>query len=271
MTLAAAVTWIRAGKGTAALDRLFIYCLRMVHCPTLEQKSAEIDYTAVWEDAAVGLIAIAARLATAIWRTITLSVDGQTRAPVAQIVASVLSLAQWALRYFVLDRGCEAPLTKLGGSTALVDATTAVMLGFSQAPLFVSSINRFDPTARLLTALLITTMTIHRCLFATACVGLLYGVSTDDASQKGSRFSREYVAIVLFALVAWLLQAASVAILLADVFAVPLAHSISRGYAGGWLEVAVAVYMGISAVGLPQLLRTVQHVAEEPIGRRAEK
>jgi hypothetical protein len=286
MTLAAAVTWIRAGKGTASLDRLFLHCLRMAYCPLLEQSAGEVpEYVVVWEDAVVGFAALAARLATAIWRTVSLSVDGQLRTPIAQLIASVLSLVQWFLRYFVLDRKCEAPLTKLGGSTALVDATTAVMLGFAEPPLFVSSISRFDPTARLLTALLITTMTLHRCLFATSCCGLLWAVATDDVGKpvdlpsslralpgatnavSAARFAPEYVPYVLFALIAWILQTCSVAILLADIFCVPLAHSMSRSIAGGWGELAMVIFVGTTATGMPQMLRTVLFVAKDPVVR----
>ena len=290
MTLAAAVTWIRAGKGTASLDRLFMYCLRMAYCPFLELKNPEdrVEYVVVWEDATVGFFAIAARLAVSIWRTITLIIDGQGRAPIAQLVASVFSFAQWFLRYFVLDRHCEAPLTKLGGSTALIDATTAVMLGFAEPPLFVSSISRFDPTARLLTALLITTMTLHRCLFATSCCGLLWAVATDDNNKPvdfasslrvapgasggvaTNRFSAEYVPYIAFALVAWLLQTASVAILLADVFCVPLAHSMSRSIAGGWGELGMVIFVATTATGMPQMMRTVQYVAQDPVGKRTD-
>lgn len=314
MTLAAAVVWIRAGKGTASLDRLFMHCLRMAHYPSiaLETLKDKVESTIVWEDGIVGFVAIAARFATAIWRMFSLSVDGQLRAPTAQLIASVLSLVQWTLRYFVLQSEREAPLTKLGGSTALIDATTAVMLGFAEPPLFVSSINRFDPTARLLTALLITTITLHRCLFATSCCGLLWAMETDDAQKnnpprgtngqtrgqhsfievgpliiplerkdcedksmrrewRSAPCSGLYQVFVVFALVAWILQTWSVAILLADVFAVPLAHSMSRSIAGGWQELAMVIFMAITATGLPQLMRTLEYVAEEPIVHNGDR
>jgi len=286
MTLAAAVTWIRAAKTTSSLDRLFMYCLRMAHCPVLNPEP--VEFHIVWEDGVIGLLAVIARIATAIWRIVTLTVDGQIRAPVAQLVAGVLSFLQWFLRYFVLDRKCEPPLTKLGGSTALVDATCAVMLGFAEPPLFVSSVSRFDPTARLLTALLITTMTLQRCLFSTACCGLLWAVATDDSRKplempptlrilpgavgavSQERFAPEYIPYVLFALVAWILQTCSVAILLADVFCVPLAHSMSRGLACGWGEIASAIFVATAAAGMPQLLRTLQYIAQDPVGKPQE-
>ena len=92
----------------------------------------------------------------AVWRIDTLQHDNQSRAAVFQLVAGGLSLLQWFTRYFILQRQCESPLTKLGGSTAMIDAATAVMLAFSEPPLLVSSLGRFDPTARLLTAMLLT-------------------------------------------------------------------------------------------------------------------
>ena len=285
MTLAAAVTWIRAAKTTSSHDRLFMYCVRMAHCPVLDAEP--VDRIVIWEDAVIGLAAVVARIAVAVWRTVTLSVDGQLRAPFAQLLAGVLSFAQWVLRYFVLDRKCEAPLTKLGGSTALIDATCAVMLGFAEPPLFVSSVSRFDPTARLLTALLITTMTLQRCLFSTACCGLLWAVASDDARKPvdissmrmfpgatgaaaTDRFAPEYIPYVLFALLAWLLQTCSVAVLLADVFCVPLAHSMSRSIAGGWTEIAMAIFMATAAGGMPTMVKTLTYIAQDPVGKKPE-
>lgn len=288
MTLAAAVTWIRANKSTASLDRLFMFCLRMAHCPVLNHNS--LDGTAVLEDATIGLIAAATRIGVAIWRITTLAVDGQLRAPVAQLVAGVLSVGQWVTRYAVLDRHCETPLTKLGGSTALIDATCAVMMGFAEPPLLVSAIGRFDPTARLLTAMLVTTMTLQRCLFASACCGLLWAVASDDvnqpmaltrsgvglrgvgvAAEASHRFSAAYVPIILAGLVAWFLQTASVAILLADVFCVPLAHSMSRSISDGWGELAMAIFMATAAAGMPTMLRTLQYIAQDAVGKNPDE
>jgi hypothetical protein len=282
MTLAAAVTWMRATKSTSSHEQLFLHCVRMAHCPTLDTET-DVDSSAVFEDALVGATAIAARVSVALWRVVTLGADGQLRAPVTQLLAGILSLVQWVLRYFVLDRRCEAPLTKLGGSTALVDATCAVMLGFAQPPLYVTSISRFDPTARLLTALLIGTLTFQRCLFGAACCGLLWSVAASDvrkpielppalvirpgvvAPKVSERFAPEYVPIALLALLMWLLQTASVAILMADIFCTPFAHSLSRALSSGWLEVSFTAFTATAASGLPQLLRTLGFLAQTPV------
>lgn len=288
MTLAAAVTWIRAAKSTSSLDRLFMHCVRMAHCHALEAES--VDEVVVLEDAAIGLVALSTRVGVAIWRIVTLLPDGQLRAPLSQVVASVLSFVQWFIRYFVLERKCEAPLTKLGGSTALVDATCAVLMGFAEPPLMQTSLGKFDPTARLLTALLITTLTLQRCLFSSACCGLLYAVASEDASKpiefaaaarvgpggavlpsSPGRFDSAYVPYVIFGLVSWLLQTASVAILMADVFCVPLAHSMSRSLAGGWGEIAMCLFAATAAAGMPTMMRTLQFIAQEPVGKQTSE
>lgn len=268
MVLAAAVTWIRSAKATASVPRLFLHCVRAAHCPILNDDT--LHGTVVLEDQLVGLIAVGARIGVSLWRTMTLMEDGILRAPIAQLIASGLSLLLWAIRYFALDRMCETPLTKLGGSTALVDATTAVLLAFAQSPLFVSSSGRFDPTARLLTSLLVVTMTLPRCLFAVACCATLWAVASEESSLRPAAahvFTREYAALALLALVAWLLQTASLGILVADVFATPLAFSNSRTYEGGSAELSMAIFSALVASGLPGLLRTVEMVAETPVRR----
>lgn len=284
MTLAAAVTWVRAAKSTSSHDRLFMFCIRTARCHM--GTGENIDKVVVWEDALIGFAAWAARLGVSIWRVASLWHDGLVRAPMAQLIASVLSCLQWVIRYLVLESRCEAPLTKLGGSTALIDATCAVMLGFAEPPLLVSSSGRFDPTARLLTALLITTMTLQRCLFATACCGLLWAVAREDSrylespqirmlpggapggigvTQHVAHFGREYGPILFFASIAWVLQTCSVSILLADVFCTPLAYSMSRMLEGNWSELSMSIFFAITAASLPQMMRTAQRVAEDAV------
>jgi hypothetical protein len=287
MTLAAAVTWIRAAKSMSSVDRLFMHCVRMTHCPGLIPRT--LDAAVVFEDALIGLIAVVARLGVSVWRLSGLWDDGQGRAAIAQIVAAGLSLGQLLVRYLMLKRECETPLTKLGGSTALVDATCAVMMGFAEPPLLVGAIGRFDPTARLLTAMLVSTMTLQRCLFATACCALLFATASEDVQKPavvppplfiapgeqpprgGSGFDFAYVPIIFFGLVAWILQTASVAILMADVFCVPLAYSMTRSFACGWQEVAMAIFTATAAAGLPALMLTLKNIAEDGVGKKKEE
>ena len=272
MILAAAVVWVRAAKATSSIRVLVMHCLRAAYCG-LHPSSLSSSETSVREDAVIGLIAIGARLGVTMWRMLTtLFLDGQPRVLVLQLVASVVSFALWFLRYFVLERACETPLTKLGGSTALVDATTAVMLGFSEPPLFVSSVERFDPTARLLTALLIATITSHRCLFSTTCCGVLAAViSSEDGTTARQAFDKDFLKYVIFAFVGWLVQTSSVAVLMVDLFCVPLAHSMVRSQASTWEELALAIFLGTFACSLPQLLKTLKLIAEEPVVQSENK
>lgn len=266
MLLAAAVVWVRAAKATSSISILFMHCLRASYCG-LMPSAPEFNETVVREDAAIGFIAIFARLGVTLWRmSTTLLFDGQPRVLLLQLVASTVSLVLWILRYFVLERACETPLTKLGGSTALIDATTAVMLGFSEPPLFVSSVERFDPTARLLTALLISTVTAHRCLFSTTCCGMLAAViSSEDNHVAKQAFDKSFLKYVAFAFAGWLLQTTSVAVLMVDLFCVPLAHSMVRSQASGWQELSLALFVGTFACSLPQLLKTLSLIAEESV------
>ena len=290
MTLAAAVVWIRAAKSTASHDTLFMHCARLAHCGDIRD-SETISEAAVWEDALIGLVAIAARVAVAVWRVDTLQHDGQARAAICQLVAGGMSLLQWFVRYFVLQRHCESPLTKLGGSTAIVDASTAVMLAFSEPPLLVSSLGRFDPTARLLTALLLTIVVVQRCAFAAACCGLLWAVAIHDgANYKPSnvrwrvnglfgtpspdgrepRFGAAYVPILLAAAICWVAQAGAVGVLLADVFATPLAFSASREIAGEWRSLSLAFFLAVTAAACPQMMRSARKIAEASVKETKE-
>ena len=265
MTLTAAITWIRAAKATSSHHQLFMFCVRSAHCQT-ERES--INRSTVNEDCLIGLLAIVARAAVALWRTETLYYDGHLRVTIFQLIAASISLLQWFTRYYVLQWRCESPLTKLGGSTALCDATSAVMLAFAEPPLMVSSIGRFDPTARLLTALLLTIVTMQRCAFAASCCGLLWVVVSNDlrnarSTNSDRHFSEAYAPILLFAALCWLIQAAAVGNLLADLFAVPLAHSAARGSAGEWIPQAFACFFGITVAALPQLMKTVERIASD--------
>lgn len=253
MLLVAAIVWIRAAKRTSSTSRLFKHCVRAAHCHKNDE--GKIHKESVAEDALVGLLAIIARGGIAIWRIDSLEHDEQTRVAVFQLVAAILSFMHWLIRYtrfVVSDDNCETPLTKLGGSTALCDAPSAVMMAMSAPPLLVTSTGRFDPTARLLTAMLVTTMSVQRCFFSSACCGLLLSVSVSTNDKK--RFDGPYRASIVSSLVMWLFQTAALGVLLVDVFAVPIAFSTTRSLDGDVWAVGYAIFFGITASSLPQLM-----------------
>lgn len=262
MSLVAAVVWIRASKITSSASRLFVFCLRGAHCHPHDEP--EVHEKTISEDALVGFLAIVARLGLALWRVDGLTDDRQGRLVWIQVGASLMSLVQWATRYFILERQCESPLTKLGGSTALVDAPTAVMLAFAEPPLLVTGIGRFDPTARLLTGLLLVMTSMTRCLFAAACCGVLWSVASSEtrAEAEQTRFSPAYAPILFVSGISWILQAASIGMILADSFVYPLAYSMARSLHGDWSALPFSLFLALTASSLPQLLKLVERLAE---------
>lgn len=261
MALVASVVWIRASKATSSPARLFTFCLRGAHCHAHDEP--ELHESTISEDALVGALAIAARMGLALYRLDGLTEDNNGRIAWIQIVASIVSFAMWLTRYFVLKRGCESPLTKLGGSTALIDAPCSVLLAFTEPPLLVSSSGRFDPTARLLTSLLLVMTSTTRCLFAAACCGVLFGAAaTEEASEFG--FSASYAPILFVSGIAWIVQAASVGALVADAFVNPLSFSMARTIDGERTTLSFALFFALTAAALPALLKSIERLAETP-------
>ena len=262
MTLAAGVVWIRSAKATSSNARLFTFCLSSVHCAAENKDTAAVKPMAIFEDAALGAVAIGLRLAVSIWRIETLRHDGQTRVGVAQLVAAGLSATSWAMRNFLLEHRCESPLTKLGGARRLSTPRPPSSSPFPRPPMLVSSIGRFEPTARLLTALLLVMVTLQRCAFAAACCAALWGVAGHDLVMNAprTRFSRPFNYFLLVAAIFWILQAASISILLADCFASPLSFSVTRAVAGESRSIALAVFFGLTAASMPQLVRTAEKI-----------
>ena len=256
MILVAAIVWVRSSKSTAEHDRLVTFCMKSTYCAVKD----EVKKHHVLEDAFIGFIAIVARIAVATWRFQILSADNQSRAVVSQIIAGGFSLIHWIFRYFVLKRKVETPLTKLGGSTALCDAPAAVFIAFMAPPTLTTNTGRFEPTARLLTSLLLSTVSAQRCIFAAACCGMLFTSAIRDKLDKTDYYDSSYKYYVGFAGVSWFVQSASVAILLADGFATPMAFSTSRSLPGHVNAVKFAIFAIITAAALPPLTRTLDRL-----------
>tara|TARA_B100000575_G_scaffold239340_2_gene201881 strand:+ start:1869 stop:2312 length:444 start_codon:yes stop_codon:yes gene_type:complete len=142
----------------------------------------------------------------------------------------------------------------------------------------------------MLVALIVTTITVPRCLFATSCVGVLLSFSLEDASSRKTVTSSEmkmlpggspykppkraydasYLIILVASAVAWLFQVACVGVLMADLFCTPLAFSMHRNASGETLPTAVALFMVVTGVGLPAVLQNAVRVTNEPVIRATE-
>ena len=261
MTLAAAVVWIRAAKETASNAYLLQYALQQAYNPKDKADKADADAGfhphRKWEDQIVGGVAILARAAVSGWRLHELLVDGFGRVAVAQLVATGLSLLHFVVRWFFLQED-TSPLLRLGGSTALVDAPAAVLLGFASAPLLTSASGQFDPTARMLTALLLTLVSLPRCAFAAACCAL----RASTALERGYK-STAFAMAATASTAVWLAQALSIGLLLSDAFATPAGYSLQRSLSGGWLPLSVAAFAAVLAAAQPQLMRALSSVVGE--------
>ena len=243
MILAAAIVWVRRDDKTEFADRMFVRCVEIV--------AHGSSHTIVDVDAqtmTLGFIAAVLRLSLTVTALSGLQADGLLRVAVAQIGAAVLSLMHWTVLY---GGGCVPAFgwlkqagmrSALGGSTALVDVTTSAMLAFSSPPLRADG-GTFDAVARLLTVVLIGVACIARCMFSAACAGVLI-------SKPGAPRSIRLVGAltVLF----WIIQAAVVAVVVADLFAVPIAYEWIRAQSGSSQRTAVLFFVTASLVAGPR-------------------
>lgn len=266
LVLAAAVMWVRSDRVTSSAYWLYRHCIQVANCKT-PSGPATVP-TSVVEDAALGLVAMGARLAMALWRWSTLQYDNQLRVCVSEVVGSSVSFVSWVLRFWVIEPNVitlmngppdsGGPLTRLGGSMAIADASCAVLLAFAEPPIHLSAISRFDNTARLLTAVLVSLITMQRGLFATSCNAIML----EALSTGRLHGSVGYATVVGVALVLWLVQLAAIAVAIADLVATPLAFAITRGVIGDDLSVGIALFLALVCASLPRLMHTLVKLSE---------
>lgn len=266
LILAAAVMWVRSDRVTSASHWLFRHCIRIANSQPIPKSS--IVQTSVIEDAMLGLTACGARIAVAVWRFNALASEDQLRVCVVEMAGAAVSFASWIIRFWVIEPNlpsliegkpdARGPLTRLGGSMAIVDSSCAVLLAFAEPPIYLSNVSRFDDTARLLSGLVISLVTLQRCLFATACNAIML-----EAHQKGRVTSTPaFVFLVTIGVFMWVTQVICVAVALADLVASPMAYMITRGVLGDDTAVGVTIFLALVCVSLPRLLHTAVKLIE---------
>ena len=188
------------------------------------------------------------------WKGGGLVADGHTRIVVLQSIAAAVALVHFVLRYSVeyMYRRERSPLARFGGSTAIVDATSAVILSFADVPLLSSSYERFGGSARLLTAMLLASVSLQRCAFAIASCGLRLGTER-----------RWYKLMPAVCIALWTVQAISVAALLVDVFAFPAGFHLGRARGGSFVGYAAAAAAAVLAASGTALTRTTLSIFDE--------
>ena len=250
MLVAAATVWVRGGRATSSSAGVLWQCF--------SSRVGRLDahrWAHVREDAVVDAMAIVARMYVVWWRANTLWRDGLSRTVLLQAIATAVSLLHYIVRW-TLVTGRESPLSLLGGSTAQVDAPTAVLLSFAESPLLGSSHGRFAPVGRILCSLLLTTLSHQRVLMGCACCGVVLG---------SPRYTPTFRAIGTLAAVFWCVQAVALGDALANVVSWPLAYASMRGLEGSPAAAAAAVYVAISALGAPALTGAVRWLDREPL------
>ena len=271
LVLAAMVMWVRSDRVTSSAYWLYRHCVQVANC--LKFSMPATVPTSVIEDATLGFVALGARFAVSLWRLDTLYSDDQVRVCMFELAASIVSLVNWLVRYWVIEPSLPAlvggtsdgkgPLTRLGGSMAIADASSAVLMAFAEPPMLLSAVSRFDNTARLLTGLLVSLVTLHRCVFACCCNAII--IEAHDAGRLQS--STAYRWLLITALVMWLYQICTLAVSLADLVATPLAHAISRGIVGDNNLVSVALFMAFVCASLPRLMYTSVKLMDRHMGQ----
>ena len=273
VVIAASMVWVRADRSTSKPYWQFKHCLHSVQCGP-PMKSSNMPYGAntgrgggpdvpLVEDAVMGLLCIGIRFSIAFWRYETLGADSQGRACTLEIIGSALSLIHFLLRYFVIapsffdmlsgEEDANGPLTRLGGATAILDVTGSVLLAFSEPPTLVSTLTRFEPTARILISMLTSMVALPKALFSIACCALLYEAGSSGRTDSNST----YQYLLLGSIFSWILQLIVLSTTLCDLIVTPFAISLTRSTLGGTFWVRVALFLGCLNVGIPRLVGSV--------------
>jgi hypothetical protein len=295
LVLAAAVMHARKNKSSSEALHLYEHQRNKLRCPETASAAVVSQNGATLENAMFGLFAISARVVVVLWRFAPLANDGHARTCATQLAASILSMANWVQRYFMLQReeaaprdwtatllrrqkqheslivagqhkgSTEAPaveeedqeedpLLRLGGSMAVVDSSSAVLLAFSVPPLLVTGMARFDNTARLLVGVTMAITTLQRCAFAAAANALTLEAFYNHRLHHCERDARMvHYAVVLFS---WLGQTVSIAITVADLVVSPLSYSVARATVGDSTWARVNLFLAVLCIGLPGTLDT---------------
>ena len=255
LLLTAAVVFVRGSQNAASSRYMLQHTVDVMRCRKQFAKPSTPLHalgahskTEVAVDAAISVGALVARVLVLGFSWDALTADGNQLALIAELAGTALSVVHLLLRY-VLDwnLNVEAPLTKLGGPMSVVDATTAVLILFSDAPLLTSDDRKFAAIGRLLISVLISIAVLSRCVFAAAMVATMA-----SAARNGKRRELHAHQLVLAsAALIWGLQAVLVAACTALLFVRPVAVSMTRSQPGNVEVWKYAVWLGLLAASLP--------------------
>ena len=262
MVLAALILWTRREDEAAKADTIFLSCLALLARGRLRDSTDTPLFSRL-----LGLTAALVRLAVALVLVQGgLGADGEGAVARGEAVAAAASLIHWTMlhwsRLVHLVHCSEVETVKdsrslLGGSSAVVDIACAVMLVFSETPLLDAG-DRFDDTARLLIALLLSIAGVSRVLFSTACsaAGLV--------PNKGNDATGSSMSLGIFSTVYWMGQGVQLAVVLVRLFAAPFAVALCHQGTLPPRLFTAATFITLIGVGVgPRLCANSRAIIEE--------
>lgn len=254
MGLASAVAYVRRSHEASDSTSMLLRARKRIND---QQRPVLTSYNmgAVYVDAAIGLLAVASRLAVVIAMSDTLWEDGMATVVVFEYVGVAVSVVHFILRNAVLDLDVksELPLTKLGGGMALLDSAVAILVSFSDPPAFGSQ-HVFAGLGRLLATLLLATSGIPLAVFAATTCGVLAGGLPYDA---GYFYLKNHVRLLWLSAALWTVELTSVCVAIAHVSARVFAFQLFRAYPGEQVSMSLLLFATVFMVGVPTQNRTV--------------
>ena len=231
MLLAAAIVWVRNTRDC-----------------TLDLNGCEQASALKLENAVLGILAAAARIVTILWRSPSLLAEDLLLVIVGELLCGTLSILHWVLRHIGVGHGTETvPSSIFGGSAAVLDSSAAVLIAFAEPPLNAPSDGRFDPTARLLTGLLISTLGMDIC---SSAMSLCLKRSSSEP-QPSVR------ACYLLSSAVWLVQSCGLAVSVSAMVVAPLAGGFTRSFSGSRRGATYATTCAYITLSVPRILKRV--------------
>ena len=201
-------------------------------------------------DALIGLLAIGSRLSVVLLMNQPLRVDGLGVVVVWEIIGSLASLCHFLLRHppfgLELDLRRELPVTKLGGSMALLDSAAAILVSFASPPLFGSH-HGYEGLGRMLSALLLCVSALPLAVFASVSCGLLAGGLYHDTHCN----LRMHASFLFASMFLWAIQLASTSITVAHVFCRIFSFQVFRVHDGGHTTMSILLLCACFATSIP--------------------
>jgi len=284
MILAATITYIRSAQESSDSEEMLKRALNRIapqdNTNTKYSTNRDSYFKDVAMDASIGLVAIITRYLVITILGPRLRNDGNGIIVTSEIFGSVFSTIHFALRNCILKphKHGESPLTKLGGSMAIIDISCSILVAFSDTPLFQTTTS-FSAIGRMLSSILIVVTCSNLAVFgATSCSMIACALPyTPEFSEvedytfckgiswapKSIYHTKRYRDIVCLSTVLWLLQIGSLFITLSRAFVSPFKFMLTRMSAGSEVVVSLAVVTGMIALGLPMQSKIVREFVSD--------